>query len=49
MISVEYWAVDWPVVAGLTWVIVLAFIVCLLLGFGMGANDCANSYGKNAR
>uniref|UniRef100_A0A915HRW2 Phosphate transporter n=1 Tax=Romanomermis culicivorax TaxID=13658 RepID=A0A915HRW2_ROMCU len=28
-----------------TWIIYIAFVVAFLVAFGMGANDCANSYG----
>uniref|UniRef100_A0A914WVV4 Uncharacterized protein n=1 Tax=Plectus sambesii TaxID=2011161 RepID=A0A914WVV4_9BILA len=27
------------------WIIYTGFIICFFLSFGMGANDCANSYG----
>ena len=27
------------------WIIVAGFIIAFFLAFGMGANDCANSYG----
>lgn len=30
---------------GFAWVVYVGFVVAFLVAFGMGANDCANSYG----
>lgn len=27
------------------WAVILGFVLAFLVAFGMGANDCANSYG----
>lgn len=43
MIEVDYWLSDWT--HRFLWVVILSFLMCFLLSFGMGANDCANSYG----
>jgi sodium-dependent phosphate transporter len=43
MLDVDYWLPTWT--HEFLWVLILGFTVAFLLAFGMGANDCANSYG----
>lgn len=40
--TVEY-SPTWE--SGFLWAAILGFILAFLVAFGMGANDCANSYG----
>ena len=42
VLSIEY-VPNWQ--EQLLWVVIVGFIVAFFLSFGMGANDCANSYG----
>jgi sodium-dependent phosphate transporter len=42
MTPIEYYP-GWQ--SMLSWTIYAGFAICFFLSFGMGANDCANSYG----
>ncbi len=41
---VEY-TPDWY--SGFTWVLVVGFVISFFVSFGMGANDCSNSWGTS--
>lgn len=39
----DYYAPNWQ--NAYLWAAIVGFILAFLVAFGMGANDCANSYG----